>query len=120
VFLEAPYHPGVILDTRDAVHLIKGPSSKKMLEAARALEAGKSWIGEFESVNRKFKLMFYGVQDHPKMRGAWVVAAQIPSGRDVVVLWAPAGADPGYLWLNVNPKQLSFRNEGSLRPALGL
>lgn len=120
MYIEAPHHPGIFLDTEDAIHLIKGPGSEKMLEAAKALEAGNSWIGEFESVNRKFKLMFHGVQDYPKLRGAWVVAAQIPSGRDVVVLWAPAGADPGYLWLNANPKQLSFRREGSFRPALGL
>lgn len=120
MLIEAPHHLGVVLDTKDAVHLIKGPCSETMLEAAQALEAGNSWIGEFESVNRKFKLMFRGVQDHPKMRGARVISAEIPSGRDVVALWAPADSIPGYLWLNVNPKQLTFRRENTFRPVLGM
>jgi hypothetical protein len=122
VLVSDPEIMNVVYDTEEAIPLASGPPAEIVAQAMITIQSWHFWaIEEFTSADQRvFHLEFVKVEPHPEFEGAWFIWAILPSDREVVVFYTPNQPNPGYLWLNVNPKQLSFRREGSLRPALGL
>lgn len=110
MFIETTEGSGMFLDTEEAIIMIAGPTNDQMAEMLKTFDPSQFLFGSFGTERGDFILVIRKIRKCTQWSDSWWLVAELPSGRDVLALWSPNSEQiKGYLWLNINPKQLTVR-----------
>jgi len=117
MYIEIPNIPGIVLNTKEAIKIIKGPTEEYLVRALEGVLNQETWFGDFRSKDKAFVVEITEIMIHQQFKGSWFIVADLLSSKEVMILWSP-GESKGYLWLG-SPRQVNLLRKLSFKPIMG-